>query len=97
MRLRISSGGKIRVSTRRVSYSNRGGPRLRLGKGFSAGKSGVRYTTPSVGGARVSTGATGTRASVTTGAGPVYAGVGTTKSGPKPFFGITFFRWLVKK
>lgn len=82
---RISSGGKVRVRVGRVSVSNRGGARVRLGGGISVGKTGPRYS----GGAgpfRYSAGATGVRGAIVGGKGPFYGGVNASG----PFVGAGF-------
>lgn len=82
MKIRFSTGGKVRVSTRRVSASNRGGIRVRSG-GLSVGKTGVRYSAKA-GPARIATGATGTRAAVVSGVYPAYGGLNASG----PFLGV---------
>lgn len=91
MRIRLSSGGKIRFSTRRLTWSNRGGPRFRIGAGLSLAKSGFRWASPSLGGARFSFGRSGTWSSWTGGIRPFYFGFGTTQSGTTvPYAGVSF-------
>lgn len=69
MKIRLSTGGKIRLSTRRLSYSNRGGARVKAGR-VSAGSGGVRASHRGL-----STGNGGTRVALVGGAGPMYFGI----------------------
>lgn len=84
MHFSFSSGGKFRARSRRVSYSNRGGVRVRVGRGLSVGKSGVRYS-GGRGPVRYSAGKSGVRLAVVGGVGPVYVGL----NGSGAFVGVS--------